>query len=152
MKATRIFLLGFAIALLAIAATVESAEAQCWTCTVASMQNEGKPSICWICTGDRSGAAACSTMRCGDCDTFGDCRIAATLDGRNVPPELPALPDLDEVNEVSAFSAVFASADLGSLHRDAREARRSCDGGIIFRRYSPDDVRAARRMTAQLLL
>lgn len=152
MKATRIFLLGFAIAVLATAATIEPVEAQCWTCDTAAMQNENKPSICWICTGDRTGAAVCATIRCGECEAFGECRIAAALDGRTVPPELPLVPDFDEVNEVNAFSAAFASADLGPLHPDAREARRSCDGGIISRRYSPDAVSAARRATAQLLL
>ena len=110
MKTTRILLLGFAIAVLATAATVEPVEAQCWTCDTASMLDENRPTICWICSGDTSGDAYCATPRCGRCSSFGNCLTVAALDGRQAAPELLEAPDLVDVERGDAILASLAEA------------------------------------------
>lgn len=152
MKATRLFLLGFLLAALATVATVEPADAQCWTCDTASMLDEdGRWTICWICSGDTSGDAYCATSRCGDCDSFGSCRPTfGALDGRQAAPEMLGAPRLSEAEPDAAILASLA--DPGRQSQDLTKTRRGCDGGIISRWYSDAVAAAARRATAHLRL
>ena len=137
MKITRILLFGFAIAVLATAATVEPVEAQCWTCGFGSMPDEdGRPTICRICSGDTSGDAYCGTPRCGECNSFGNCRTLAALDGRQAAPELLEAPDLVDVGRGGAILASLAEAGRQSQdpsERDAGVMAGSSRGGIPTR-------------------
>ncbi|WP_419161134.1 hypothetical protein [Candidatus Palauibacter sp.] len=153
MKATRIFLLGFVAAIFAMALTFEHAAAQCWTCTGGFMLVDDDWKWCGVCTGGDEGAKNCGMSSCNGCWALGPCSVQLSLDGRSAAPEVPEPPSFDQPGGAAAFVATFASADRGPVPpSNARQTRRSCDGGIISKWYSVSAVRAARGATAQLRL
>lgn len=157
MKATRIFLLGFAAAVLGLAMTSEPVAAQCWSCgTMGSYWDPEERRFvegCAYCSGDTDGAGHCSTPSCEFCIALGPCRIAASLDGRSAEPATPYTLDRGQPSEANRLVATFASADYSPIPpNSSRRTLRSCDGGITARWYSASAVHAARGATARLRL
>lgn len=155
MKATRIFLLGFAAAVMGLALASEPVAAQCWSCGPRDYYWDGKEWVegCAYCTGDTDGAGHCSTPSCGFCIALGPCRIAASLDGRSAAPATPRTLELGQPSEAKPLVATFASADHSPIPpSSSRQTLRSCDGGITAKWYSAGAVHAARGATARLRL
>ena len=151
MKANRIFLLGFAAAVVGLALTFEAAEAQCWTCGEAGMFLDGEWVTCDYCSGDVQGAAYCGVSECKGCWALGPCQPIFTLDGRSIAPEAEAAGS-DDLGAEGELLATFASMNIPPVLPGNTQLRRSCDGGIISRWYSTNDLRAARDATAHLWL
>lgn len=162
MKATRIFLLGFAIAVLATATTVEPAAAQCWDCTEGPGPITDPDETCAYCVAGREGLGAehCSTPECKRCRlTGGLCMVTVMFDGRVSPLESPRLDPVPASGQLALFAAqpFWSGLNRGQWSTaapapDEGLAKRSCDGGIMSRRYSDSDVSAIRNSTSLLRL
>ena len=160
MKLTRILMLGLGLAVFAGAASAEPAVAQCWDCIPGP--GDGSHQECWYCSADRPGAGStdCATPYCQACVTFpgGPCftPILVMLDGRTARPTGPEPDRLDTLAETLGTSAVAwpaaSSANLVAEGESAADTRRSCDGGIISRWYSPQRAHAVRDAMGRLRL
>lgn len=160
MKLARILMLSLGLAVFAVAASAEPAAAQCWDCIPGPGNDDHQE--CWYCSADRPGTGSthCATPYCQACVTFPgrDCftPILTMLDGRTVPS--PAVEsDRRRVPtkqaDLSAVAwAVGPSANLVALGESIVDTRRSCDSGIISRRYSSVRTRTIRDATARLSL
>lgn len=160
MKSARILMLGLGVAILLCMATTGSAVAQevaqdgestCWTCF--RWNGDG----CMYCSADGPIAFAdhCSTPRCGRCQLSGMCIFVVMQDGRVSPPELIQPRGSAIPIGTGDPSAVFASASAGTPdHSDwhVTDVSRSCDGGIISKRYPPVAESRIRAATSKLRL
>ncbi len=152
MKRTRIFMLGFGLALFAGAMSAEPAVAQCWDCQFGNFPG----SECANCVAGQFGIGAedCATPECTDCVLGGRlCMVFTMLDGRAAPADQSdALPSVASI-DLHAFTAPYGSSHSIVTPRRTSEAHsRSCDGSIVSRRYTPIQVSALRSETAQLRL
>ena len=154
MKLARILMLSLGLAVFAVAASAEPVVAQCWDCQFGHFPG----SNCANCVAGQSGLGVeeCSTPACRHCNLEGNlCVVVSMLDGRDAPAgalEQFESPVYTATIELHALGAAYGSVDFLATPRRAGEIRRSCDGGIISKRYAPAAVSAIRSETAQLRL